>query len=212
MLWICLLLAPIGLIPDFPYSLLAGDEHMNLCSAQLHFSGMWCIALLNTHCCDLLKSCSILGPPPPPCFLNTFFLLFCLCGSAMGSSVCTIFPLTFWKNVFSLLCSKSIICLFCLAPSWSFCFSLACSQSCDPFSCHHILPLHFACSLLYYTELGGSVFLQNSKFDQTMWCRTSEHGTLYILLFHHTLLWEHAFWKLKWLFETDALILESQYV
>jgi hypothetical protein len=73
--------------------------------------------------------------------------------------------------------------------------------------------LYFSYAAYCYTlKMEAVCSFKTVNFSQTVWCHTSEHGNLYILLFHHILLWEHVLWKLKWLFETVALILESQYV
>jgi hypothetical protein len=154
--------------------------------------------------CNHVASCG-----PPSCFLNTFSLLTCLCSSATGFfSVHHLLssPFTFWK-MFS---------LFFLASLLSICFALSPPDpSVFHWLAHKAVTLSPAIiSCLYFLHAAYSSTLKMEvvcsfktvNFYQAMWCHTLEHGNLYILLFHHTLLWEHVLWKLKWLFETDALI------
>lgn len=163
-LWICLALAPVGLIPDSPYSFLAGDEHVNLCSAQLHFCGTWWTALLSTHCCDLLKPCSILSPPPR--VLN--------------------FPLyTFWKISHCFLASLLSVCSALPPPGLS--ASHWHAHKAMTLSPAIISCLYFSYAAYCYTlKMEAVCCFKTVNFYQTLWYHTSEHGNLYILLFHCT--------------------------
>lgn len=143
-----------------------------------------------------------------------FFLLSCLICSATGffnvhhlSSS----PFTFWKISCCFLTSLLSVCFALPPPCPSVSHWLAhktATLSPAIISCLYFLYAAYCCTL----KMEAVCSFKTVNLYQTMWCHTSEHGNLYILLFRHTLLWEHAIWKWKWLFETGALILESQYV